>query len=81
MLSYALKEVKKRGYNKIEILGIKPVMKTMFYSGITSAEVPLTKETPFQNMHKASVDMATLDTTKDIQAKSLIQQATNLFTK
>ena len=45
-------------------------METKFYSDTTSLEVILPEETPFENMHKASVDMATLDATKDAQ-KSL----------
>ena len=45
-------------------------MKTQFYSDITSVEVILPEETPFESMRKAWVDMAKLDSAKDAQ-KSL----------
>ena len=42
-------------------------METKFYSDITSVEVILPEETPFEDMHKAQVDMAYLGSAKDAQ--------------
>lgn len=78
LLSCVQKEVKKKGYNKIGILGTKTVMESKFYSVITSAEVILPEGNLIDNVHKAYVEMATLGHASKEQ-KKIFKTACNQF--
>ena len=67
MLSCIQKEVSKRGYGKIGILGTKPIMESKFYSSITSTEINLPEGNLLEEVHKAYVEMATSDSATDEQ--------------
>ena len=76
MLSCIQKEVSKRGYGKIGILGTKPIMESKFYSSITSTEINLPKGNLLEEVHKAYVEMATSDSATDEQ-KQVLETACN----
>ena len=76
MLSCIQKEVSKRGYGKIGILGTKPIMESKFYSSITSTEINLTEGNLLEEVHKAYVEMATSDSATDEQ-KQVLETACN----
>ena len=80
LLSCVQKEVKRKGYNKIGILGTKPVMESKFYSVIKSAEVIIPQGNFIDSVHKAYVEMATLGHASKEQ-KQIFELACNQFIK
>ena len=59
LLSCVRAEVENKGYERIGILGTKPVMESKFYSVIKSAEIVLPEGDLLEDVHNAYVEMAT----------------------
>ena len=78
MLSCVQKQVKKCGYTKIGLIGTKPVMKSKFYSGISSAEIIIPNGDLLDEVHKSYLDMATLGAAHK-QHKLVFEKACNQF--
>ena len=72
------KEIKRRGYKKIGIIGTKPVMVSKFYSMITSAEVFIPEDNLLDKVHEAYAEMATLGRANNEQ-KEIFEKACNQF--
>ena len=71
-------EVENKGYEKIGILGTKPVMESKFYSVIKSAEIVLPEGDLLEDVHNAYVEMATSGHASEDQ-KLVFDAACNQF--
>ena len=78
LLSCIRAEVENRGYEKIGILGTKPVMESKFYSVIKSAEIVLPEGDLLEDVHNAYVEMATSGHASEDQ-KLVFDAACNQF--
>ena len=78
LLSCVRAEVENKGYEKIGILGTKPVMESKFYSVIKSAEMVLPKGDLLEDVHNAYVEMATSGHASEDQ-KLVFDAACNQF--
>ena len=78
LLSCVQKEIKRRGYKRIGIIGTKPVMVSKFYSMITSAEVFIPEDNLLDKVHEAYAEMATLGRANNEQ-KEIFEKACNQF--
>ncbi len=72
------KEIENKGYNRIGILGTKPVMVSILYSMITSAEVFVPEDTLLDKVHEAYAEIATLGRANNDQ-KEIFEKAYNQF--
>ena len=78
LLSCVRAEVENKGYEKIGILGTKPVMESKFYSVIKSAEIVLPEGDLLEDVHNAYVEMATSGHASEDQ-KLVFDAACNQF--
>ena len=78
LLSCVRAEVENKGYEKIGILGTKPVMESKFYSVIKSAEIVLPEGDLLEDVHNAYVKMATSGHASEDQ-KLVFDAACNQF--
>ena len=78
LLSCVRAEVENKGYEKIGILGTKPVMESKFYSVINSAEIVLPEGDLLEDIHNAYVEMATSGYASEDQ-KLVFDAACNQF--
>ena len=78
LLSCVRAEVENKGYEKIGILGTKPVMESKFYSVIKSAEIVLPEGDLLEDVHNAYVEMATSGHASEDQ-KMVFDAACNQF--
>ena len=78
LLSCVRAKVENKGYEKIGILGTKPVMESKFYSVIKSAELVLPEGNLLDSVHNAYVEMATSGHVSEEQ-KLVFEAACNQF--
>ena len=78
LLSCVQAEVENKGYEKIGILGTKPVMESKFYSAIQSVEMVLPEGDLLEGVHNAYVEMATSGHASENQ-KMVFDVACNQF--
>ena len=78
LLSCVQAEVENKGYEKIGILGTKPVMESKFYSAIQSVEIVLPEGDLLEDVHNAYVEMATSGHASEDQ-KLVFNAACNQF--
>jgi len=78
ILSSVRREIERRNYSKIGILGTKPVMESKFYAAITSAEIIVPDGELLNGVHDAYVATATLGSA-GIAQRQVFETACNSF--